>query len=211
MATRNTPMQSMPISPNAIQIFYYCAPQDEGWQKKLEQQLSGSRQNGLVTHWHRGQIDAGNDLQLEIDKHLNTAHMFLLLISADSTDSAYYRDVEKKALERFEKKEARVIPVILRPIDWKSGNLKKLQFLPRNEIPVSQWKDPEDALFHVAKEINRVIDNLAAREWLSYGSALQDNNCNEIALRAFKSALEYDPSYVEAYNRMGGYLLCSKR
>jgi tetratricopeptide (TPR) repeat protein len=140
---------------------------------------------------------------LEIDEHLNTAHIFLLLISPDFIGSDYY-DVEmKKVLERHEKKEARVIPIILRPIDWKKAKFNKLQFLPRDEKPVTQWQDPEESLFRIAKEISSVIDNLVAREWLNYGIVLQELKYYEKALCAFENAIKYDPGDVEAYNRMG--------
>jgi hypothetical protein len=68
-------MQSMPNSPKTIQIFYSYATdtEDEGWQKKLEQQLSALNPNGLVSHWQQGLIGPGEEWQLEIDKHLNMA------------------------------------------------------------------------------------------------------------------------------------------
>ncbi len=197
-------MQSMPVSPKAIQIFYSYATEDEEWQKKLEKQLSVLKQDGFVSHWHHGLIGAGNEQQMEIDEHLNTATIFLLLISPDFMSSDHCMNVEvKKAFERYEKKEAHVIPVILRPIAWKKGKLNKLQPLPRNGKPVSKWEDPEDALFHVAEEVSRVIGNFVVREWLNHGSTLYETKFYEEALKAFENALKYDSSNAEAYNRMG--------
>lgn len=54
----------MATSPKAIEIFYSYADEDQGWQKKLEQQL---RQDGLISHWHHGLIGPGHEQQLEID------------------------------------------------------------------------------------------------------------------------------------------------
>ncbi len=198
-------MQSMPTSPKAIQIFYSCSETDEDqkWQKKLEQQLSVLKQEGFVSHWHHGLIPAGNEQQVEIDEHLNAAHIFLLLISPDFISSDHCNIEMKKALEKHEKKEARVIPVILRPINWKKAEFSKLQSLPRNGKPVTQWQDPEKSLFHIAEEISSVIDNQVAREWLNYGSILQEIKDYEHALWAFENSLKYDSRYVEAYNRMG--------
>lgn len=54
----------------------------------------------------------------EIDEHLNTADIILLLVSSDFIDSDYCYDVEmKRALKRHEAEDARVIPIILRPVD----------------------------------------------------------------------------------------------
>ena len=61
----------------------------------------------------------------EIDKHLNTARVILLLISSDFIASDYCYDVEmERALQRHEVEEARVIPVILRPVDWTEAPLR---------------------------------------------------------------------------------------
>lgn len=61
----------------------------------------------------------GSEVGGEIDKNLNSAEVILLLVSPDFWASNYCYDSEmKRALERYERKEARVIPVILRHCDW---------------------------------------------------------------------------------------------
>ena len=63
----------------------------------------------------------------QIDEHLNTAHVVLLLISSDFMASDYCYDVEmKRAMERHEAGETRVIPVILRPVFWRESPFRKL-------------------------------------------------------------------------------------
>ncbi len=194
-------MQSMPTSPKAIQIFYSYVPEDEEWQKKLEAQLS---ENGLISQWHYGLIDPGKERQREIDEHLNAAHILLLLVSPDFLTSDHCVNIEvKKALERHEKNDAHVIPVILRPSNWKTTQFGKLQFLPRNGKPVSQWENSETPLFHIAEEIRTIVKKLAMREWLNEGYTLCDRKYYEKALRAFDNALSYDPFCVEAHNAKG--------
>jgi hypothetical protein len=54
-----------------------------------------------------------------IDENLATAHIILMLVSASFLASAYCFNIDMKwALERHERGEARVIPVILQPSDW---------------------------------------------------------------------------------------------
>lgn len=132
-------MLSLPPSSQPIQIFYSHIPQDGKWQEKLEMQLSALSQQGVITHWHHGLISAGGDTQLEIDKHLDMADMFLLLVSPGFLASAYHHNVEvRHALERYEKSEAHIIPVILEACDWKASLFGKLQSLPRNGRPLCQ-------------------------------------------------------------------------
>ncbi len=76
------------------------------------------KRKGLISRWHDHEITAGNEWQEEINEHLNTAQIILLLISPDSIASDYCYDIEMtRALERHKAKEARVIPIILRPAD----------------------------------------------------------------------------------------------
>ena len=59
--------------------------------------------------------------RVEIDKRLNSAHIILLLVSADFLASDYCWGVElKRAMERHDAGQARVVPVILRPADWEA-------------------------------------------------------------------------------------------
>ena len=63
----------------------------------------------------------------------NTAQIILLLISPDFIlkDSDYCYGIEmKRAMERHRLKEARVIPIILRPVHWQGALFGKLQALP---------------------------------------------------------------------------------
>lgn len=197
-------MLSLPPSSQPIEIFYSHISQDKKWQEKLEMQFAVLKQHRLVTHWHHGLIPVGAEKQQEIDKHLNTAQVFLLLVSPGFLASSYHSDVEvKRALEKYEKNEAHVIPVILGHCDWKTSPFSKLQALPRDGNPMSQ-SDPSDSpLSEVAEEIRKILEKLIAKEWLNYGRAISGISCYEKALEAFKTVLEYDERHVEAYNRIG--------
>ncbi len=82
----------------------------------------------------------------EIDKHLGTADIVLLLVSADFLASKYcYRDEMTRALQRHEEGTARVVPIILQPVDWKTAPFSKLQALPTEAKPVTSWSNPDDA------------------------------------------------------------------
>jgi Protein phosphatase 2C len=77
-------------------------------------------------------------------------------------DSEYcYGKEMKRAIERHESGEARVIPIILRPVYWQ-GTLGKLQAVPMDAKPVVDrfWHSMDEAFFNVAEGIKRVVENL---------------------------------------------------
>src|SRR5437867_12063493 len=101
----------------ATKIFFSYAHEDELLLKKLKRHLRPLQRQGLIDVWHDRDISAGTKWEEEIDKRLNEANIILLLISPDFMDSDYCYGTEmKRALERHERGEAHVIPVILRSI-----------------------------------------------------------------------------------------------
>lgn len=141
------------------EIFYSYAHEDEELRNQLERHLSVLKRQGLISSWHDRLIDAGNDWEREIDAHLNTAHIILLLVSADFMFSEYCYSIEmERALERHDAGEARVIPIILRAVVWQNGPFGKLQALPTGGRPITSWPDRDEAFTDVVQGIRRVIE-----------------------------------------------------
>ena len=66
-----------------------------------------------------------------------------------------------RAMERHDQGEARVIPIIIRPVDWKSAPFGRLLVLPRGGKPVtdSDWYTPDHAFLDVVNGIREVIEH----------------------------------------------------
>ncbi|HAH00719.1 MAG TPA: hypothetical protein DCL75_18110 [Ktedonobacter sp.] len=129
-------MASIPQPAKALKLFYSYAHKDERWRKRIETHLSMLQRQGFINGWHDRNINAGAAWASEIDTHLTTADIILLLISPDFLASEYCYSIEmKRAMERHYAGEARVIPIILRPTDWKSTPFEQLQVLPSNVQP----------------------------------------------------------------------------
>ena len=144
-----------------IKLFYSYSHCDEELRKKLEDHLAALRWSGLIAEWHDRNIDVGEEWAKEIDRNLSSADIILLLVSASFIASKYCWSVEvKKALERHEKGEAKVIPVILRPCAWNITPFAKLQAAPTDAKPVTSWVDMDVALYDVAGKIERAVANL---------------------------------------------------
>ena len=68
----------------------------------------------------------------------------------------------QRALERHASGNARVIPIILRPVDWQKSPIGKLQVLPMGARPVTGrgWKNLDEAFTNVAQGIQSIIEEL---------------------------------------------------
>jgi len=69
----------------------------------------------------------------------------------------------KRALERQEAGEAQVIPILVRPVDWKGAPFAHLQALPTGAKPIASWSDSDSALADVAEGIRHAIEQMPLR------------------------------------------------
>ena len=145
-----------------IEVFFSYAHEDEELRDKLAKHLSLLQREGLIKAWHDRQISAGRDWAGEISLYLNTARIILLLLSPDFIASDYCYDIEmKQAMKRHETGYVRVIPIILRPVDWQQAPFSKLRALPKDGIPVTMWSNLDEAFLDVATELRKVVRELS--------------------------------------------------
>ena len=146
-----------------LSLFCSYAHADEDLRDELARHLASLKRQGIIAEWHDRQIPAGNEWDGEIRQHLRDAEIVLLLISSDFLASDYCNDVEvEEAMRMHEAGDARVIPVILRPCDWKGTPFEKLQGVPKNAKPVTTWDNPDEAFLDITKALRRAAEAMRA-------------------------------------------------
>jgi hypothetical protein len=154
-------MAASPAPPGPINVFISYAHEDEPLLGELLKHLGILQRLGVISSWHDRKITAGSEWKGQIDGHLDSAGVILLLVSADFIASDYCWDVElKRALERHDRGEARVIPVILRHVDWDAAPFGRLQAVPTDGRPVTDWPHRDEAFADVAKHIRTAVEQL---------------------------------------------------
>jgi internalin A len=157
--------KTMEARDEALHVFISYAHKDETLRSELDTHLKLLQRQGVITVWHDRQIDAGDEWKREIDENLERADIILLLVSADFIASDYcYITEGKRALERHESKEARVIPIIIRNVDWGDTPFAKLQALPAEGRAVRLWPDSDSAWRSVAEGIKKVAKQIKDRK-----------------------------------------------
>jgi hypothetical protein len=144
-----------------INLFYAYAKEDEEFRIQLEKHLSLLKRQGIISGWHFRMLTGGDEWREKIDHHINNSRIILLLISSDFISSDYCYDVEMNtAIKLHNSKKARVIPVILRPVDWQTSPFSKLQALPTGGKPVTQWPNRDEAFLDIAQGVRQACQNL---------------------------------------------------
>ena len=149
----------------SLQVFFCYSRQDDSLRRELVDHLAGLINSGSITIWYDRMIEPGSNWQNEIEDQLRAADIVLLLVSAGFLASKYcYNNEMSLALERHRRGEVCVIPIILRPCDWKHQPLSNLQALPTDGKPVvRQGCSIDDSLTDVAQEIRRVVEGMRRR------------------------------------------------
>ena len=144
-----------------VTLFYSYSHRDEELRDKLDEHLASLKRRGAIAAWHDRKITAGAEWKTSIDHHVDAADIILLLVSSSFIASDYCWEQEMtRALQRHDRKEARVIPVILRPCVWRDAPFARLQVVPTGAVPVTQWPSPDEAFVDVALAIQRAVDEL---------------------------------------------------
>jgi DNA polymerase III delta prime subunit len=141
-----------------ITVFFSYVQADQALRELLVTHLSQLKRDGQIEEWSDQQILPGSDRSQEIDQAIRRSCIILFLISADFLASdAHYQIEMQHALERHQRGEARVIPIIVRPCDWQHSPFAHLQCLPRNNKPITSWDNQDEAFAAVVKALREII------------------------------------------------------
>lgn len=151
----------------SIELHYVYSPADGIFSHELDKRLELLRRQGTIAAWSKNEITAATDGTYVYDEHLTTAQIILLLLSPDflKLDFCYGTGI-KQALTRYDAREAIVIPIILRPIDWTYLPFEDLSVLPDNEEPISMWSDQDLAYFNIVEGIQDAARRLSHSQYL---------------------------------------------
>ncbi len=151
----------VPVLPlfGIIELFIFYAHKDEKFVEPLRKHLSLLKRQELIWIWHEKDIVPGTDWMRAIKRHMRSADIILLLLSADFFDDDTYDTGITLAMDRAKRGEAHVIPVIVRACEWEDSLFGTLQALPRNKKPIKR-EGNDDAFNNIASEIRRLCEEL---------------------------------------------------
>ena len=147
-----------------MKIFYSYTHKDEDLLDRLAKHLAPLKEDFCIEEWDDRKIQAGQNLHEEIDKHLETADLVLLLTSPDYLASSECKREIRKSLKEKEKRNCIVIPVILRPCAWQDHEkISSLLAIPKDGKPITKWDDRDEALLDIYKKVREIAESIPFR------------------------------------------------
>jgi hypothetical protein len=130
-----------------------------------------------------------------------------------NSDYCYHKEMQR-AMKRHDNNEARVIPIILRPVQWEKAPFSKLHVLPKDGKPVTSWENEEDAFIDIAQNIRKIIEETSSQHFKQnlektvqgYQKALKDahkaglNVCPECGNTNLQGEEQIDYAHDEIYH-----------
>lgn len=141
-----------------IPTFYFYSHRDQALARELLSHLI--LLHDLISISDGNDIIPGQNIYQAIRDRLDRAQLILLLLSPDffySEGIVRVRDVLDQAMEKQNAGEARVIPILLRPVDLSKSPLAQLPPLPTNGKPISKWSDRNLAYVEITEKIKQMI------------------------------------------------------
>lgn len=112
-------------------------------------------------HWYDGKITAGENIDDEIKKQLESSDVVFILISPSYIKSYYCYEKElKRAIERQKQGACKVVPVILRKYPSGEYIFSKLKFVPTDGKPVADFKNQNDGFVDAFQGIKNLLEEL---------------------------------------------------
>lgn len=175
-------------------VFISYSHRDQAALGRLLTHLAPLRSEGLIDTWHDRQILAGERIDTEIDRELESCDLFLLLVSPDFLASDYCVNREmRRALERHRDGATHVVPIIVEPCDWLSSLLSELKVLPRDGKPISEWPNPNNAYLDIVRELRRIIETRkASRPPMGWPEPSEETNETRPVAHRYRVQRDFD-------------------
>ena len=135
-------------------VYFSYSREDERWAQMIRASL------GLLMGLDRVRIvsndwwppDTSSTFNL-IKGGLESAQIVLVLLSDRSLSSSSCYSEMQQAMQRLDSEIARIIPILIEPVEWRESPVGKLRALPKGGIPLCQWDQPESALSGIVNSV----------------------------------------------------------
>ena len=150
---------------DGFRVFISYAHDDEEDFAELLKHLAMLRRQGVLSVWHDRYITAGEAFDGVIAEELEAADIILLMVSVNFLASSYCYDIEmKRAMERHDAGDARVIPIVIKPCDnWESAPFGGLNAAPPGGKPIQDFPSKDHGFTQVTRMIREAAEQLRVK------------------------------------------------
>jgi hypothetical protein len=149
-----------------IKLFFCYVSEDEKIFRRFEKHLSPLKLSHVIAQDPDLTLQAEEKLTslIPLEKYfVESTNILLLFVSSDflaSQFASFLADLHSINSSEYKNHSLTVIPIIVRPAYWNASPFGKLQALPRNGKPITQWRNRDEAFAQITREILSMINPL---------------------------------------------------
>lgn len=180
-----------------IQLTFLHLEEDTQWCQKIDTFLAPFERNHDINTFMLSDITGGEKVSTRLQQQLSKSDIVVVLISAKLIANNTYMDYVDMLLQRQEKGEVLIVPILLHACLWQLSPFGKMQLLPKDKIAISSshWKSKvHEVLTEVALGIKEIVDKLKLKK-----RAIKHQNYVE---KLEKSKYQHQH---QAVNQLGNY------
>ncbi len=135
-----------------MNILVLYATEDYPIFEQLDKHLALLKRQNVLTIYHKNNINAGSETNMEMKTYLQQADIVLLLVSSDFLHSDEQFGYAQQALQQ----KKTVVPIIARPCMWNDAKWGHIPAIPTQ--PISQYNDPNQGFYNTVVALRKIID-----------------------------------------------------
>lgn len=154
--------KTVPIT-SKLKVFIMYDEADKNHFEILMKKLAPIKRAEAIESWHFDKIQPGSLIKESVSKNLVESDIIIQLISSDflASETIYNNQIEV-AMARHIKKEATIVPIIVRSCDWRlDSKLSSLQTIlpaPRGYKSIAEMGTPEIEWQRIIEQLQKIIE-----------------------------------------------------
>jgi len=141
-----------------LRVFISYSRKDKEYLEDLKVFLTPLMRDQNMILWDDNTLKPGEEWDKSIRRELMRADIIIFLISPDLLATDYIWTVEmKEALERNDRAEAKMIPVLIRDCLWRSSPFARYNIIPEKGKPLSSFPNQDEGWKIIAEQIEESI------------------------------------------------------
>lgn len=132
-------------TPLRLVILCSRSPADRELRAEFEVHLAALVQAGLIAVWHDALCLPGQEASQQTALQLEQADLVTPLISADFFAAPSCQRALDRAMGDGARDRPRIVPILVRPVEWSNSPAHRLFVLPAPDRPVTAWTNRDEA------------------------------------------------------------------
>lgn len=162
---------------NPISTYMMYAHEDAKYAIELNKHLQLLIQHKYMILWYDHNLESGDLWEEVIKQQIESADVFLVIVTVNLFTSTFIQQVElKRAVERYNNKEAVIIPILADFCFWEPSILGSMEIiLPRNSKPISSFVNKGEAFLDIVIGIKATLDHKLANSNIPTSRSITKN------------------------------------